>query len=1325
MAVALPNFPSFDVDLDSSNLDARWRKWLSRFKNLLLALDIADDKRKKALLLHYAGDKVNDIFDTLGVTETPAAGETHFGLAVAALTEHFAPAKNLEYETYKFRQAKQESGEDLTAFYTKLKSLAVTCEFADENREIKTQIIQNCTSTKLRRKALSTPDMTLNTLLQTGRAMELADRQAMGMEGDRETPSSTTLHQVTQNKNPNQRSQTKAGMRDDKQYEASTKQGDSRSLRECNFCGRKHKFGRDKCPAWGRTCNACQGRNHFEKKCKKKVNAVAQNSEDDEEDQKWLLAIESGEKNTVTALMCVNGCDVKFQLDSGAEVNTICQKYVRQNQVKPSKYKLTMWNKSKLIPVGEAILPVTNPHTGEVADVNFTVVDNGLTCLLGLNTVQKLGLITINKEKFIGEIKPEIDPLGDLGEAELQVDAEVKPRTLPCRRVPFSLKTQVKEELDRLVDRGVLVPISEPTEWVSQMAIVQKSNGKLRICIDPQPLNVALKREHYKLPTLDDVLPSLCHAKLFSKLDVKEAFWHVKLGEEASKLTTMITPFGRYRWARLPFGLKVSSEIFQKRLINALSDLPGVICVADDLVVIGCGETIAQAQADHDEKLQLLQTRCQERNIRLNEDKAEMKREEITFMGHRLTQCGIEVDPANIKAITEMVAPSDVQGVRRLCGMVQYLARFLPNLSHDLEPLRALTRNDMPWNWNETCEAAFNKIKDKVTETPVLAFYDPDKQLSLQVDSSKDGLGAVLLQDGHPVEYASRTLTPAERNWAQIEKEALAVLYGLERFDQYTYGRKVIVQNDHKPLASILARPLSQVPRRLQTLRMRLHRYDFEFMYTPGRKLFIADTLSRAFLNDSATGSEIRIMAVNMIQEIPNQRITEIRQATIADQDMQKLAELILNGWPQAKSAVPQEIRHYFDFRDTLSHDDGIIVKGERILVPKILRKDMKRRLHVAHLGYDSMMRRARRTIYWPGMVQEIQQMADNCETCQEMKPSNAKEPLKQHDQGSIPWNKIGMDLFEIERRNYLVVVDYFSSFIEVDHLPTISCQAVIKVLQKQFARFGIPSCVVSDNGTQFTAGEFEKFMNKYGIMHVTSSPGHQQANGKAEAAVKLVKNIMKKAAKDNTDIYDALLELRNTPRQDTNLSPADLMFGRQTQSLLPIRPKAGMQFPMIAARRAKRKQAVKEQYDKAAHNLVPLTPGQCVYYQNPEKPGWYRGTVMKECDGCSYIVEGMCGGVYRRNRIHLRPAPEPPLYIEPGIIPENRANMPVPVHGATGVQTDMPCVPPDNGDPVPAIPDSDPIVPYDDTTIPAVSENTRPKRATKPPAWMRDYVQK
>ena len=266
-----------------------------------------------------------------------------------------------------------------------------------------------------------------------------------------------------------------------------------------------------------------------------------------------------------------------------------------------------MWNKSALKPLGVAKLEVKNPRTDEISDINFTVVPNRYTGLLGLKTIQKLNLITVNDDRFIAAVGS--SDLGDLGEVTLTVDPEVNAKALPCRKLPIAVQDTVKREIDRLVERGVLVEQTTPTKWASQMAVPRKSNGNIQICIDPQPLNTALMREHYKLPTLDDVLPKLKNAKIFSKLDIKEAYWHLRLDSQSSEMTTMITPFGRYCWARLPFGLKVSSEIFQRKLNEALGDLDGVFTIADDIIVVGCGENEKEAKKDNEQKLKKLYER--------------------------------------------------------------------------------------------------------------------------------------------------------------------------------------------------------------------------------------------------------------------------------------------------------------------------------------------------------------------------------------------------------------------------------------------------------------------------------------------------------------------------------------------------------------------------------------------------------------------------------------------------------------------------------------------------------------------------------------------
>ena len=536
-----------------------------------------------------------------------------------------------------------------------------------------------------------------------------------------------------------------------------------------------------------------------------------------------------------------------------------------------------------------------------------------------------------------------------------------------------------------------------------------------------------------------------------------------------------------------------------------------------------------------------------------------------------------------------MPKPTDASSVRCLCGFVQNLARFLPNLADDLKPLRKLTCDDVPWNWDEECDRALAKVKEKVTSTPILTFYEPAKELTIQVDSSKDGIGAALFQDGKPIEFASCTMTNTKGRYAQTEKECLAVVFGLERFDQYTYGREVMVQNDHKPLAAILQKPLSQLPKRLQPMILRIRRYDIKFQYLEGKKLVLADTLSRAALMTTSTSTTVHHM-----------RLDELRSATEKDDLMQILASTIDNGWPEKIEDMDSCIKMYFDVRDTLTTCDGIILKGERVVIPRNMRHLVKERQHSELLGYDSIMRRARDLVFWPGMSREIKQLADSCEICLEAKPRNQKETLSQHVPSDEPWEKIGVDLFTIANRDYLVTVDYFSSFWEIDLLPTTSSRAVITKLKGHFARYGIPKQLVSDNGPQFSAVKFKECAAEYGIEHRTSSPGHPKSNGNAESAVKAAKTMMKKAVKDNTNQYIALLELRNTPLQSHGKSPVQLLFNCRMRMLLPSTPAAlkPARQHKIATKRATRNKAVQHHYDKTAKDMRPVNQGEEVWLQ-------------------------------------------------------------------------------------------------------------------------------
>jgi hypothetical protein len=663
-----------------------------------------------------------------------------------------------------------------------------------------------------------------------------------------------------------------------------------------------------------------------------------------------------------------------------------------------------------------------------------------------------------------------------------------------------------------------------------------------------------------------------------------------------------------------------------------------------------------------------------------------LRLKEVPYVGHLITSDGLKPDPEKVKAVKEMPNPTDVAGVRRLIGFVNYLNKFMPKLSDACEPLRKLTLQDTEWCWLTQHDETMDKIKELVTTTPVLKYYDLDEELTLQCDASQTGLRGAILQNGQPA-YTSRALTDTETRYAQIEKELLAVVFGLQKFHQYTYGRKVTVHTDHKPLESIFKKTLHTAPKRLQRMLLQLQTYDIEVIYHPGREMYLADTLSRAYLSGHTPNKfESELESVNMMKNMPisEPRLKDIQRHTAGDETLCLLKQVIQQGWPQSKKEVHTQVLAYFDIRDELSVQNGIIFRGERAVVPKELRLDMTRRIHSSHIGIEGCLRRARECLYWPGMSAQVKDYIERCETCRTYDNKQQKETLTPHETPDRPWAKVAFDLFEFDNRNYLVTVDYYSNFWEVDYLENTKSRTVIHKLKSQFARHGIPDSCMADNGPQISSQEFTQFSKDWGFEMTTSSPGYPQSNGKAEQAVKTVKRLMKRAKKSNSDPYFAMLDFRNTPTQEIGSSPAQRLMNRRTKTLLPT--KASLLKPKIVdndktmtqLEKAKDRQA--SYYNIGARDLPPLQERDVVrVIPRQGETNWRKATVTGQANIRSYDVLTEDGGQYRRNRRHLRQTKE--MFSPPGDdqaeLTEQPTTMPTDKHFQDAPISDVPVLVP------------------------------------------------
>lgn len=1351
----IPLPPKLDL---GGNISQTWKTWKQIWNSYVIVTGLADKDNayQVATFITCIGHEALEVYNGLPFRDE---NEKNDPTVILRLMEEYCVGKtNTIYERYVFNNKHQESSESVDAYVTKLRKLSLTCEFGQlADQMIRDRIVCGIKDNAVRKKLLQEADLSLQKCVDICRAAEKTATQIKSMNLQDEVHALNKSSRKPLKANAPHKEQRKGGKphhAGGKPHHASGKSHQAKKT-SCSFCGYQHPREKEACPAYGKVCANCGNKNHFKSVCRQPEKRVhlLENCDSDSTSDDEILSVEqtSGKEHPkkLFARMKINDQSklVKFQIDCGATCNVLSQDIIPKNvRFHRGQHTLRVYNGQEMKTIGACEITLTNPKNGESYDENFVVVNSGSHPILGSSTSQRMKLIAVQHDNIMNiedsaedrklsmeEIEKKFGDIftgnGRFSEqVHLEVDNTVPPVKLPLRRVPVAIKPLLQQELKRLEGLQVIEAVNQPTDWVSSLLAFKKSNGKLRICIDPKPLNKALRRSHYPLPIIEDILPDLAKARIFTLCDVKNGFWHVELDEPSSYLTTFETPYGRYRWRRLPFGISPAPEIFQHRLELAIQNLPGVKAVADDILIYGEGESEEEAIRDHDQKLSRFLYRCREQGIKLNKDKFKLRLKEMPYIGHVLTTKGLKPDPHKVQAIIDFETPKDVAGVHRFLGLVNYLAKFMNNLSVMCDPIGSLIHKNVVWRWTHEHEEAFSKIKEAISQAPVLKYFDSKLETTLQCDASSTGLGATLLQQGQPIAYASRALTPAEQQYAQIEKELLAVVFGMERFNQYTYGRKVLVESDHKPLEIIHKKPLISAPKRLQRMFLRLQKYEIEIMYKPGKEMYVADALSRAhpkkLSKEACTEEVFKIFEdINMVEYLPISQARMLKIKQTSDVTHELLKKTILEGWPRTKESTPMEVHPYFHVRDELSVQDGIVYRGTRCVIPKGLRAEVMRKLHQSHIGAEGCLRRARECVYWPGMNSEIKDLVSKCDTCRTYEPSQQKETLISHETPNRPWSVVGVDLFQspVSNDQYLITVDYFSNFFEIDRLETTSSAAVINKLKQHFARHGIPDKVISDNGPQFSSQQFSNFKHMWEFDHRTSSPAYPQSNGKAENAVKSAKQLMRKAKHSGQDPWLAVLDFRNTPSQGIGESPCQRLMNRRTKTLMPVKESllssVGDRANIKNMRKEKDRQA--HYYNRTAKDLRELQPGDTVRMKPTQlrDKEWKKGTIIGREGSRSYNVQTQ-DGTYRRNRSHLKDTREErndftvfPEYTSPSIedLPENDRKP------AIDETADLE----QNANDQPMV-----ITSSEVTTNRESAPTTRYGRVVKPPRYLENYVQ-
>lgn len=609
-------------------------------------------------------------------------------------------------------------------------------------------------------------------------------------------------------------------------------------------------------------------------------------------------------------------------------------------------------------------------------------------------------------------------------------------------------------------------------------------------------------------------------------------------------------------------------------------------------------------------------------------------------MGHAISDSEIRPDQSYISAITDMPKPRSKSDVLRLLGLLKYIGKFIPNLSKRTAALRELSRNDVMWSWTEVHDHELEDLLSSITTTPVLAIFDPKKPVVVQTDSSKDGLGSVLIQDGMAVAYASRTLSKSEQKWAQIEKELLAIVFACERFHYFLYGRVFMVQSDHKPLESLVKRDIDDVTPRLQ--RMFLHLLKYPGMcikYTPGKDMLIADCLSRAPIpGNDCLSKELSGMIHSIHRKacLSPDNYKLYVEALNSDERYRRIVNYTEYCWPSYHQ-LDDLSQLFYKHRHLLHYENGLLFKEHRLIVPTTLQATITKWLHAPHLGIEKTLARARSQFFWPGMTTDITELVKGCSVCEKFTRNVQKEPLYQDSPPSYPFERVGIDLYEYAGQDHVVIVDAYSGYIISRRLNEKSARHVVDVLDRVFCDYGYPTQIRSDN-VPFNSSAFDTYANKCNIEFVFSSPRYPQSNGLAEKGVAIAKNILKRCYEtgDIESFRYRLLEYNTTPVASMGVSPTQLFFGRQLKSRLPSSGALllcnNLDEDHVTDKIERKRRYQKHYYDRSSKPLPVLDIGDKVIFKKCGKE-WHYGQIVRMVNSRSYIVRDSFGNHFRRNR--------------------------------------------------------------------------------------------
>jgi transposase InsO family protein len=822
-------------------------------------------------------------------------------------------------------------------------------------------------------------------------------------------------------------------------------------------------------------------------------------------------------------------------------------------------------------------------------------------------------------------------------QAHIQLIQNAIPKFFKPRPLPFAYLDSVKEEIQRNVERGIMERI-DTSPWAAPIVPIRKPTGKIRICGDFKvTINSQILVDQHPIPSIDELLTRLNNGEKFTKLDLTDAYLQVELDEPSKQLVVINTPLGLFRYNRMPFGVANAPAIFQRIMDQVLAGITNSIAYLDDILITG------QNEEDHFKTLDIVLSKLAEFGLRCNRDKCSFFKDEVLYLGYVVNRSGKQPDPARVEAIQKLPVPTDVKQIEAFIGKINYYGKFIPKFSDHCVLLNRLRQNNVKWNWDSSCQKSFDTLKKLLSDATMLVHFDSKLPIILATDASSYGIGAVIMHryaDGteKPIAHASKTLTPTEKKYSQIEKEALSIIYGIKKFHQYLAGHTFELVTDHQPLLTIF-NPGKGIPittaNRLQRWAISLMGYSYNIRYKPTRQHGNADGLSRlpsgnddSFIDDESI--QVNCIQAQIMEEGPVD-CTEVRAAMEADKNLSLVQKFTLSEWPNSLSRKNNpDIFQYYGIRKFLSVVNGCLLKDAQVVIPKPLRYRVLQMIHREHLGVVKMKQLARMHCWWPKMEIDIENLAKSCHVCASLATA-PKEDFKPWPEPEHVWSRVHMDfLGPVWSSKWLIVIDAKSKFPFVADMGNdTSAKNVCNVLEQAIDWLGPPTTLVSDNGPPFTSFEMGEFYKKYGIEHLTTAPYHPPSNGIAERFVRSFKEgMLKQQQSGQTNKLVALRNvLRNyrwTPHTTTGTPPAEALFRR------PIRTELARLKPSSTKFKTKNQK----------YNI-----GQMIWmrhHQRNKRLEWKSGVVKRNIGSMMYEIMLTDGQKHIRHQNQLRPRQEP-----------------------------------------------------------------------------------